>query len=155
MIPDLHWLRNQLDSAAGSATTAELDSSATQDFRNDIRGLWNDACSREMDMRYLTPVADNQDKTAEHLRLHREDLHQGLAALQKAVEHGRATEKLSREIAGILTDVSSVSRLIASIDKEIESHLGEADHQIRKSKSTALEADQAGNSAVARRGYTG
>ncbi len=155
MIPDLSWLRNQLDITADSATAAKLKSDGTNDFLNDILGLWNDTLSCKMRMRYLSPIADHHENTAEHLRLQREELDHGLALLHEAANDGRDCMTLSGQIVEVLADALSVNRLLESLYSEIDTQQQEALRWAGESGSLAEQADQAGNLTVARQMYIG
>jgi len=72
------------------------------EFRQEIQGLWDDSAARDINMRYLNPHQDDDNKMVDGFQGQYDALEKAKVKLNSANEHALQAEKLSQEIFELL-----------------------------------------------------
>lgn len=70
-----------------------------QEFRGEIDPFWNDEAAKEMNLRYLNPHQDSDQRMLVNLREQNNNLNEAEFKLNSASKHGIQAERLSQLVA--------------------------------------------------------
>jgi hypothetical protein len=155
MTEDHLWLGQQHAWLADEVQRCRLFFAEAQAHRAEVAPLWNDACAREMNGRFLDPQATEAAASLERLRIQHEALVGCGFALTEAGSAFATTTSVSLAVQRNLEEGAALFR-------NIESYLNQATAEMRTSAGHADRADQladeadvAGNSAESESSYRG
>jgi hypothetical protein len=145
------WLNQQHTRFRDEIKRSGMSFAMAQECRSDISLLWNDACAREVNGRFLDKIADQGAASLNALELQHEMLTICAGKLANADRSFLAATKASEQLHGHIEDTAVVLRTIQSyLDRSVIEVRTAMDH-VTKAHQLARAADEAGNSAAPRR----
>ena len=146
MSADLAWLRQQFSMAYATARAAVAQATHVAEHRQDMAGMWNDQCGRDMAARFLNPIATARGSAEAALTEQHAHLDAGHAQLDAARSAALVCSDLSREIEMLVEEASSLSRILESLENESTTRLHDSEKLVAASRDLVRQADGAGNS---------
>ena len=96
-------------------------SRSVQDYRKDIRGLWQDEAAKTLNRRYLDPHEDDDQKMIEFLQKQVQGLEKTNKELVKAKDYALEAERYSQQVEHFLErEKQEVKQAYYSYDRSIE-----------------------------------
>ena len=146
MNADLSWLDQQLRNAEEARSVAIGFTAAIAENEEALRGLWNDACSREMNKRYLAPIGESNANLSDALGEQYDKLRSARSFLESTFQSGGECACISKELEGLSVDARSQEKLIQSLGANIDSWLQDSRGAATEAASCCVRADEEGNS---------
>lgn len=152
MIENQVWLGQQHVRLRENIQRAAMSFAIAQEWRNDIALLWNDACAREVNGRFLGKMAEQAASCLNALELEHEMLMLCATKLETAQLSFITAIKASGQLHAQIENTAAALRTIQTYLDRSTSEARAANDHVTKAYAMAAAADQAGNSAAPRSG---
>lgn len=153
MTEDHLWLGQQHARLADEVQRCRLFFAEAQAHRAEVAPLWNDACAREMNGRFLNPQATEAAASLELLQLQHEALSGGGVALTEAGSAFAAATGESLAVQRHLEEGAALFRTIESYLNQAFAEMQTSAGHSDRADQLGDEADSAGNSAESESSY--
>jgi hypothetical protein len=101
-----------------------------QDFRLQIRTLWEDEAARDINMRYLSPHQDDNARMIESFQLQRQNLLYTEEKIALSEEHADEAEKYSTEVNLLIEYVDEDIHVAYQFNEQYKGHIAVANSLI-------------------------
>ncbi len=153
MTEDHIWLRQQHNLLYEEIQRSRLYFAEAQEYRQNIAGIWNDACAHEVNSRFLNPMSEEASASLESMRLQHEAMVMCVNELSNAFRSFKAAVDNSILVNRHLDETRSIFRTIESFLNLEMAEIGTADGYADRARRLTDEADRIGDLAVSESSY--
>lgn len=153
MTEDHIWLRQQHDRLTDEIQRSRMFFAELQKHRKEIAVVWDDACSTEMNGRFLNPMADEAGVSLESMHLQHQALVSCGSALVEAYHSFIKATEASVAVRSHIDASAAVFRTIESFLNQAISEMRVCDGHAARANQLIADAEKAGNSAESESSY--
>lgn len=146
---EIRWLNRLIEDFEGSVRRGAWQLEQFEGSRAELRGVWDDSCSRELAMRFFGPHAEEASRQIANLRYGETQLRE----VSRSIRNGNdqltiATDRHS-DFQSHISESATIFHTIDSLMSEALERTGESGALMNQSRSLIEQAEAAGNSAPA------